>query len=195
MKNNKSLYIIVSVLVVVIISLSVAFAALSKTLTINFGNVNETVQTWNVGFETKSSLSAVAGGTSDTGRSCGTATVTATTVTVNNTTLSKPGDSCRYDLKILNGGSIAAKVSGITATNPTGTNVSCTGSGAQIVCGNITYTLATNTGGTTLLSTSNTVAAGGNLPVYLLVAFTGANPSGSAVVQQSAKFTIGLTQQ
>ena len=66
------------VLSVMILGLSIAFAALSATLNINFGNVNQTAQTWNVQFnDSTASVTATEGGTSATGRSCGTASVSA----------------------------------------------------------------------------------------------------------------------
>ena len=87
--KNKSMIVIILVLVIALITLSVAFAALSATLKINFGNVNQTVQTWNVGFDTTGSpKAATASGSSATGRTCGAATITATTVTIANTELS-----------------------------------------------------------------------------------------------------------
>lgn len=195
--KNKSMIVIILVLVIALITLSVAFAALSATLKINFGNVNQTVQTWNVGFDTTGSpKAATASGSSATGRTCGAATITATTVTIANTELSKPDDACRWDLVIKNSGTINAKITGITATNPSGTGVSCTGSGAQIVCGNITYTLATNTAGTTLLSTSNTIPAttGNTLNVYLIAKYNSNNPASTAVNQKNASFAITVGQ-
>ena len=196
-KNKKGSYIIMGVLSVMILGLSIAFAALSATLNINFGNVNQTVQTWNVGFDTTGSpKAATASGSSATGRTCGAATITATTVTIANTELSKPDDACRWDLVIKNSGTINAKITGITATNPTGTGVSCTGSGAQIVCGNITYTLAKNTGGSTLLSTSDTIPAttGNTLNVYLIAKYTSNTPAAEAKTQQNASFKITVGQ-
>ena len=109
--KNKSMIVIILVLVIALITLSVAFAALSATLKINFGNVNQTVQTWNVGFDTTGSpKAATASGSSATGRTCGAATITATTVTIANTELSKPDDACRWDLVIKNSGTINAKI-------------------------------------------------------------------------------------
>ena len=195
--KNKRMIVIILVLVIALITLSVAFAALSATLKINFGNVNQTVQTWNVGFDTTGSpKAATASGSSATGRTCGAATITATTVTIANTELSKPDDACRWDLVIKNSGTINAKITGITATKPTGTGVSCTGSGAQIVCGNITYTLAKNTGGSTLLSTSDTIPAttGNTLNVYLIAKYTSNTPAAEAITQQNASFKITVGQ-
>ena len=95
--KNKSMIAIIAILVIALITLSIAFAALSATLNINFGNVNQTAQTWNVQFkDSTASVTATEGGTSATGRSCGTASVSATQVTVANTELSKPGDKCTW---------------------------------------------------------------------------------------------------
>ena len=189
-KNKKGSYIIMGVLSVMILGLSIAFAALSATLNINFGNVNQTVQTWNVHFDTtNSSVSATEGGTSATGRTCGIATVNATEVTVGDTELSKPDDKCTWALTILNTGTIDAKLTSITPVSPT--SVSCTTSGASMVCGNITYKLTTDAAGTTLLTSGGTlVNTNGSLGVYLIAEYTGSGQTMSENTQNGAKFTL-----
>ena len=189
-KNKKGSYIIMGVLSVMILGLSIAFAALSATLNINFGNVNQTVQTWNVHFDTtNSSVSATEGGTSATGRTCGIATVNAKEVTVGDTELSKPDDKCTWALTILNTGTIDAKLTSITPVSPT--SVSCTTSGASMVCGNITYKLTTDAAGTTLLTSGGTlVNTNGSLGVYLIAEYTGSGQTMSENTQNGAKFTL-----
>lgn len=193
-KNKKGSYIIMGVLSVMILGLSIAFAALSATLNINFGNVNQTAQTWNVQFnDSTASVTATEGGTSATGRSCGTASVSATQVTVANTELSKPGDKCTWALTVENKGSIDATLTSVTPTAPT--SVSCTPSGASMVCGNITYKLATNSDGSTLLATNSTLAkTNGTLPVYLILKYTGTEVNNSTVVQSNGGFTLVYNQ-
>ncbi len=195
MSRNKKIRTALIVVAVLMVGLTVAYAAtlLSSNLNISVNKVTQQAINWNVGF-TGSSATAAAGGSSAEGRSCGTATITPTTVTVAATTLSKPQDSCTYTLNIANSGDINAKIKTITATNPTGTGVSCTGSGAQIVCGNITYTLATNSGGTTLLTTNTALNAGASTTVFLRAEFTGSTPSSSQVVQSGAAFSIVYEQ-
>ena len=202
--ERKRLYVIMCALAVAVVALSIAYAALSATLNIGVSSVQQTPQTWNVAFEA-GTVTGTAAGTSAVGRSCGTATVNATTASIAATELSKPGDKCTYALTIKNTGSINATLASITPTQPTGTGVSCgTASGAQMVCGNITYTLAKyicmacapyfNTSGS-LLPTGGTLAAStGTLPVYLIAEYTGETLAGTEIVQSNAGFTLVYNQ-
>ena len=95
--KNREVYVILSVLCVAVVILAVAYAALSSTLEINFGTVSQNVQSWNVGF-IPGTATATSKGTSTTGLVCGSATVTTDTVTVADSSISKPGDSCTYKL-------------------------------------------------------------------------------------------------
>ena len=191
MNKRLSLLTIVSALIVAIVGITIAYAALSTTLTVTTSNISQNVLTWNVGFQ-GTSATATAGGTSETGRNCGAATITSTTVTVATTTLSKPDDSCTYALVIKNSGTIGAKLTGVTATSPTSTT--CTNNGASLVCGNITYKLATNNTGSPLLATNSTIAAGGSQNVYLIVSYTGSELNNSAVTQAGASFSLVYSQ-
>lgn len=174
MRFKKNMYIFVSILVVVAIVISIAYATLSTNLTVKYSKVTQSSQTWNVGFVPASSVSATALGTSSTGRSCGTATVTANSVTVANTTLSKPGDACRWELQIQNTGTIDAKLSEIQYVMPTGiTDCTITQDRTQMDCGNISYKMSSNeSGGTRLVANGNStsttkVDAGDTITVYL----------------------------
>ena len=182
------------VLSVMILGLSIAFAALSATLNINFGNVNQTTQTWNVQFnDSAASVTASEGGTSATGRVCGTASVSATQVTVADTQLSKPGDKCTWALTVENKGSINATLTSITPSYPD--QISCTGSSSSMVCGNITYKITTDSAGTTLLTSGGTLTnTTGTLPIYLIAEYTGNGETMSAVTQTGAKFTLLYNQ-
>ena len=192
MSNKKGLYFVLGVLCFSVIALSVAFAALSNTLTINFGNVVQQVETWNICFNTSIS-DPTPGGTSDTGRSCGAASATCSTVTIANTSLSKPGDSCTWNLQVKNTGSIAATFNAITATAPSGVTCANSNNNATMTCGNIKYSLTSN--GTTALATGGTVAAStGTMAVVLKAEYVGTGVNGSAITQSGAKFTLGFTQ-
>ena len=192
-KGKKDLTNIVILLLIVVAGMSIAYAAImSTTLTVGVNKITQSSLSWNVGFQT-GTVTATVGGSGDTGRSCGSATVTADTVTVADTTLSKPEDSCTYALVIKNTGGIDAKLGTISAVNPGST--SCTGSGASFTCGNITYTLATNAAGTTLLATNSTIAkTSGTLTVYLVLKYTGSEPASSASTQTNGGFTLVYNQ-
>ena len=151
--QNKKLYIILFVLCFFVLLISVAFAALSTTLTINFGNVSQSVQTWNIHFASENiqtssntTITPRVFGTSDNGRSCGNATFSNNVLTIGAVTLSKPGDSCSWDVPIKNDGSIDAILSSTTWTSPTGGSSSCTTTGSPLkhtmVCNDITFSLA-----------------------------------------------------
>lgn len=192
-KNQKQLLTIVGAVVLLIVGISVVYAALSSTLSITTGSVTQSEMSWNVAFQT-GTVNATPGGTSGTGRVCGAATVTADTVTVAATTLSKPEDSCTYALTVKNTGSLDATLATITPVHPGST--SCTNSGASMVCGNITYKLTTDAAGTTLLTTGGTLAkTNGTLPVYLVIKYTGATTNTSEVVQTAGGFTLVYNQK
>jgi len=193
-KDSKKLLSIVGAVLLVLVGVTVAYAALSQALNITISKVTQQgiEGGWNVAFET-GNVTATEGGTSATGRTCGTATVTADTVTVADTTLSKPDDSCTYALTIKNTGGIDAELATITPNSPTST--SCTPSGASMVCGNITYKLTTDAAGTTLLTTGGILAkTSGTLPVYLVVKFTGSGTSSTTVEQANGGFTLVYNQ-
>lgn len=196
-KDSKKLLSIVGAVLLVLVGVTVAYAALSATLSITINKVTQSGMEWNVAFET-GNVTATEGGTSATGRSCGTATATASTVTVADTTLSKPGDSCTYALTIKNTGGIDATLATITPNQPTG--ATCTTSGASMVCGaqnkELTYKLTTDAAGTTLLTTGGPVLAAqtGTLPVYLVIEYTGTQTNSTAVEQTSGGFTLVYNQ-
>ena len=190
--SQKSMAIVVGALLVVIVGISVAYAAMSSSLTINATNVTQSSISWNVGFQS-GSVTPVAGGSGDTGRSCGTATVTSSSVTVANTTLSKPDDSCTYALVIKNTGGIDAKLGSITPKSPDST--SCTNSNASMVCGNITYKLTTDSTGENLLTANTTIPkTNGTQNVYLVVKYTGTELVSSNITQANGGFTLVYNQ-
>ena len=135
-RNGKKFLSIAIAVMALLIGVTVAYAALSATINITVNKITQNAVTWNVAFATGTVTPTVGGTSSDVGRSCGNATVTATTVMVANTTLSKPDDSCTYELTIQNTGDIDAILSTITPVTPT--SATCTNSGASMVCGNIT---------------------------------------------------------
>lgn len=197
-RNHKtSLYMVIAILLVSVIGLSIAYAALSTTLNVSFGTVTQSKQTWNVGFVENSSLAGTASGTSDTGRSCGTANVTKNSASIAATQLSKSGDKCVWHLTVQNTGSISATLSSITPTKPTG--IECNpATGNKMVCGNITYKLTTDATGTTDLTTGIDLAATtGSLDVYLVAEYTGngTNTTNADIVQSGAKFDLNFAQK
>ena len=191
-KGRRNLQVLLVGAILMIVAMSIAFAALSTTLNITANTVkNSTTVTWNIGFQ-GSSATATVGGTSATGRVCGDATITPTTVTVATTTLSKPDDSCTYALTIKNSGTITGTLANITQTKPTG--VTCSGSTSSMVCGNITYKLTTDSDGQVALTTGGTLAANATRTVYLVIKYTGTELSSTAISQSAAAFGITYNQ-
>lgn len=191
-RKRKNMWIIIATLVIIVGTITLAYAALSATLNVGFGDITQTSLTWNVGFQ-GSTASAITSGTSATGNTCGEASITPNTVSVATTTLSKPGDKCTYELNIKNSGDIAATLSSITPTRPSGATCS-TSTGTTMECGNITYKLTSDSTGTTEVPTSTTLAAGATNKVYLVASYTGTELSSSAATQSGAKFTLNYIQ-
>lgn len=189
-KQKRQSIIIVTLLCACLFGLAVAYAALSATLDITFGTLTQNALTWNVGFQT-GTVNGTKTGTAST--VCGAATVTSDTVSVASTTLTTLHDKCVYPLTILNTGSIDALLSTISAKTPT--SFSCdTTTTSQMVCGNITYKLTTDSAGQALLTTNNVLAkTSGTLNAYLIVEYTG-TLTGSDGVQTNGGFTLNYIQ-
>lgn len=196
MKKDKSIIFVIFILMIATLALSIAFSSLSTLLNINYGDVNQSAQTWDVGFDTSGSpLAASSTGTSAAGRICGAATITKDSVSVADTQLSKPGDTCTWSLTIQNLGTIDAKLNSVTPI--IGEN-SCTISGSSMECGNITYKLATDQAGTTLLSSqinSTLAKTNGTKDVYLIATYSSNSIGGSSNTQNGIGFTILYNQK
>ena len=191
--QNKNLRFLLLVAAILIVGVSIAYAVLSTTLTITFSKVTQNSIDWNVAFDTTTNpVEGTPAGTSATGRTCGDATVTANSVTVANSGVSKPGDKCTYQLSVKNTGSILARLAEINTTQPSvgGTPMSCTVSGASMVCNKITYKLTTDAAGTTLLATNSTIAASASQAVYLVVMYNDEDVTATAQTQTGASFSL-----
>ena len=103
--DRKTLYIVLSVLLVSVLTLTVVYAALSTALNIS-GNAEVTAASWDIHFDNIQ---------------VNPASVTATTVpnkvdvrTINfSVTLTKPGDFYKFSVDIVNNGSIDAMIDSI----------------------------------------------------------------------------------
>ncbi|MBQ9018840.1 MAG: hypothetical protein IJ097_00835 [Bacilli bacterium] len=120
MKNEKQKNIVLAVLLVAVVTLTIAYALLSATLTIN---AQATVKgaNWDVHFQEKSDQSAICVASSKTGAATTTAEVK-TQPTVSNTSftglaadLKLPGDKVVCTWQVTNAGSIDAKLATYTA--------------------------------------------------------------------------------
>ncbi len=203
--RTKKYKVALLVVIVLLCGITIAYAALSTTLTITFNKVTQAgsdVVSWS---QTMTCSKTNDVGTSATGRTCGAITVSGTAATIADTTLSKPGDGCVYKCTITNTGKIAAKINTIVPTSPTSitcTNTSASSSAtAKMVCGNITYGVyaSATVSGTTITTTNLTapsaaIATNGTKDFYVVAQYTGTALNSSAVTQTGGKFTFTLAQ-
>ena len=197
MIRNKALVIsLITLVIVLLLSISIGYAALSKTLTMTTNKITQNAMSWDIGFET-GTITGVA--TSSTGTAdCGTATATKTTISGISTTLTGAGDKCAYTFKILNNGSIGGKITAINITKPTSTT--CSISGSTMVCGDITYKLHYDSAtSTSLVAVNNTIAAKSGSTatqktVVLTIEYTGTTASATDYSQSGFSYKITYGQ-
>ena len=146
-KKQKSKRLIMALALILLVTISIGYAALSTELRIN-GTANIAATSWNVHFENVNVTS-----TNVTGN---TAAVTeAPTVAENNTTttqltynvtLNKPGDFYEFTVDVVNGGTVNAKIAdnGITKTAKIGGS-DLSEAQAKLVNYTVTYADAGNT--------------------------------------------------
>ena len=156
-------------LIVAVLGLTVAFAAMSRTLTIN-GTATMDTATWDIHFEGVSGKSTESGGvTTLTGQidtsvnQQNAATVVtaptiqadangkaATVIGTYSVKLTKPGDVVSFEFDVVNNGTIDADLFTVSMPSPTCTDKANhtadmtapkTGNDAQIVCSHLVYTL------------------------------------------------------
>ena len=199
-KDQRKMLLVFGITVASVLVITIAYAALSSTLNITFNKVTQNAIPggWNV--FVPNNITVAAGGTSSTGRSCGAATSTSTTtvstITIADTVLSKPDDSCTWTITVQNTGGLDATLSSIAQTAPSGITCTASNGNAKMVCGNITYSLATNTDGSTFLATGGTLAkTSGTQKIYLIAKYTGTTVNTSAVTHSGAKFTLVYGQK
>ena len=131
--SNKNKNILLGVLIVGIISMTVAFAALSTNLRIN-GTTNVAATRWNIHFQNweKVSIPTVTiGGNTQTNNAQSPAVnqltmqdnSNVTKVSDVNVTLNGPGDTAKYTFEIINEGTIDAKLDDFTVTDTTNNNL------------------------------------------------------------------------
>lgn len=140
-KNRKVGIVIVLILIISIITLSVVYATLSATLTIDgIGTVN--ASNWDISFKNSTIYS-----NSTTGAATYTTpTIEGTTISNYSVSLSKPGDSVTLYFDIKNEGDFNAEIALIINDTPVCTSKTGNESDASLVCDNLDVKLkyATN---------------------------------------------------
>ena len=106
-RDRKTLYMILSIVMVSVLTLTVVYAALSTTLNIN-GNAEVSAASWdiyldNVQLNSQSATTNVP-------------TITDKTTATFSTTLNKPGDFYEFTVDVVNNGSIDAMIDSVTKT-------------------------------------------------------------------------------
>lgn len=142
-KNGKTKNIVLAVLLVAVVTLSIAYAALSATLTINGQATVKAGTAWNVHFQEKSGQDAICTASSKSGESATAEIKTPGTLNADGTSFSgltvdfkKPGDKVVCTWEVTNAGSINAKLTDVTIGTPTSTDT-----GWSTISDKITYTL------------------------------------------------------
>lgn len=199
---------VVAALIIAVVSLGIAFAAFSSTLTIN-GSATVQTSNWKIYFTTASDGSDP--GTSGTALPsnqivpsnlqagiASTASGSATVKTANFTwsaTFKTPGDKVVYDFYVRNTGSFAAKITDINAPN-----ITCTkGTGQNpseetTVCGHIHYELRKGTADGSLVALNDEIASGGNAHYYVVAWMDNDNWSASGTDLPSEQVNVSTTQ-
>ena len=105
--DRKTLYIILSIVMVSVLTLTVVYAALSTTLNIN-GNAEVSAALWDIYLDNVVLNSSSATTTAPS--------ITNSTTATFSTTLTKPGDFYEFTIDVVNDGSIDAMIDGVTKT-------------------------------------------------------------------------------
>lgn len=136
--NRKQLSIILCIIIIFVVTLSVAYAVLSTILTIN-GSAQVTASTWD--FSLVQGLNHMG----EEYRLTGSATTdlptfSGTTMTYN-ASFTKPGDSVVYFFNIKNNGTLNGEINSIVNSTPTCTSSTGNIQDEYLVCSNLIYEL------------------------------------------------------
>ncbi len=166
-KNRGTVIAVIAALVVSVISLGVAFATFSRSLTIN-GNATITASTWDVHFSETELNGAGTGVAASNATIANSATPvpTSQTGTLNaytfdfDVTFQQPGQKVKYEFYIVNAGTYTANLSAPIVGSP----VCKIGSETQQTCP-VTYTVTKD--GTNAFTGSDSLAAGASQKVVV----------------------------
>ena len=192
--NNKKKNILLGILVVGIISMTVAFASLATNLNIS-GTANTTAVNWNIHFQEwqKVAISTGLNGNTNTAVSPEVSGLTmsdrsnVTKVEGIAVTLNQPGDIAKYNFEIKNDGNITAKLDNFSASLSPSSDVI----GYQVKC----YESNTRTG--TEVTTNSTLAPAGIAYCYIEIKYNdatnGAQTAGSNQVYTQSAVNTSLS--
>lgn len=149
-KNNKIKNVLLGILLVAVLTLSIAFAALSATLTINAQATVKNGTAWSVKFQEKSGQSAICVASSNASVKTQ-PTITSTSFSGLVAEFKAPGDKVVCTWEVTNAGSIDAKIATFTKGTPTSSDASVTSK--------INYSLTYNTESGTAVAKDDTLPA------------------------------------
>ena len=196
-RDKKSIIILLIIAGAFLASITVAYALLQTSLNVTINTVTQESLTWSIAFE-PGTVTGTAVVNNSNAVSCGTATVTQTTISGVSPVLADTTDECAYTFTIKNSGDIAGQISNITIQEPAG--ISCTKNGSTMVCGDITYKLRYNTAeSTSFVSVGDTIAGKvGSTPttktVVLTIQYTGATAAADDFSQNGFSYTLLFSQ-
>ena len=160
--SEKSKNILLGVLIVGLVSMTVAYAALSTSLNIS-GTANVASATWDIRFENYSTLTGT-GNTNVDAPQVTAALANSSTTKLSNVdvTLSKPGDKLVYQFDIVNNGTIDAKKAtsngfsmSITPGSGTAGNAQSATSYGTLTVGPVDYTVSCDDQANAVLTKKN----------------------------------------
>ena len=186
MRDKNKKYIILLTLLVSIFALTVGYAAMTKTLTIQ--SSAETAYNWGVSLS-KSASSASTGNLSGTpspstgGPTAATATLSATTITGAKATFNALNQSVKYTFYARNTGGVKAYLNTVSigaiscsAASSNGASSAhkdkpCAGITVTVKVGSATYTRTTSNNGSSTSISSHELAAGGNETIEFTISY------------------------
>lgn len=182
LKKNK---IVILILIIILCTMSISYAMLTKTLTTNYANITQTPLNYNTIF-------AFASTTGTNTSYCGSVTVTNNyQITINGAKIFA-GKNCDYIVGVYNnsGSGLATKLNSIEAVYPTGlSNCSANSSKSYFGCdlpgtnsGRIRYTLSENSDFSTNLSSGLVIADGVTKNLYIRISNTATGVEENATI-------------
>lgn len=166
MENKTLKTLAITALVVAVGGLTLGYAALTQSLSINTSaKVQNSATSWKIKFNNPSA-GAITGDAVK-----GSINVTDTDVTVSDIVLKAPGDSVTYTFDVVNSGQIDAELTTFTLKNPTVTGTGGTKDADEaLVNGKYTYTLTYTDGGAPVAQ-GDTLDAGATKNITLKIVF------------------------
>lgn len=136
--KRKKLYIILSIIIISLLSLTIAYAVLSTTLSIT-GSANINAATWQIALIQSGYPTVTTGSATYT-----TPTVTGTSIGNYSVSLTKPGDSVTMIFDVENQGSLNAEIDSVINSIPTCTSIDNNPNDEKLICDNLEISMTYN---------------------------------------------------